>query len=77
MINSNTTANMATRKTWYAFLFLLLANIILAESEENSIDEKQTVAPKEEDGVLVLTNESFNSTIEKEKFVLVEFYAPW
>ena len=72
-----TVVKMATLKTWYILLVLLLVNNILAESEENPADEKPNVTPTEEDDVLVLTNESFHPTIEKEKFLLVEFYAPW
>ena len=68
---------MATLKTWYLFLVLLLVKNILAESEENTAEEQINVIPTEEDDVLVLTNESFHATIEKEKFLLVEFYAPW
>lgn len=32
---------------------------------------------EKEDGVVVLNDENFNSFIESNKFVLVEFYAPW
>ena len=32
---------------------------------------------KEEDNVLVLTEENFKNVIENNKFVFVEFYAPW
>lgn len=32
---------------------------------------------KEEDGVLVLTTDTFDKAVEEFKYVLVEFYAPW
>ncbi|KAF5305276.1 hypothetical protein FQA39_LY09241 [Lamprigera yunnana] len=32
---------------------------------------------KDEDGILVLTNDNFKNVISKNEFVLVEFYAPW
>ncbi|CDW58069.1 Thioredoxin domain containing protein, partial [Trichuris trichiura] len=31
----------------------------------------------EEDNVLVLNTKNFDSAIEDNKFILVEFYAPW
>lgn len=62
--------------TWYLLSLMFLVNTILAETEE-PIAEKEIQPPKEDDGVLVLTDENFKSVVEKEKFVLVEFYAPW
>ena len=32
---------------------------------------------KEEDGILVLTSENFEKAIDENKFLMVEFYAPW
>lgn len=34
-------------------------------------------APKEEDDVLVLTNDNFDEALKSNKYLLVEFYAPW
>ena len=31
----------------------------------------------EEDGILVITSENFQEAIDKHKFIMVEFYAPW
>lgn len=49
-------------------LVLLVAGLALVASDAEV---------KEEDGVLVLTKDNFQSVVEGNDFVLVEFYAPW
>merc|ERR1712179_375765 len=44
---------------------VIMAGVVLAEVEVN------------QDGVLVLTTDTFQEGIESADFVLVEFYAPW
>lgn len=45
---------------------LLLASVVHADEE-----------PKTDDGVLVLTADNFDATVNKHAHILVEFYAPW
>lgn len=49
-------------------LVLLVAGLALVASEEEV---------KTEDSVLVLTKDNFQSVVEENEYVLVEFYAPW
>ena len=49
-------------------VFLAIIGIVLGEAD-NQISE--------EDGILVLTSDNFDQAIEENKFLMVEFYAPW
>ena len=49
-------------------VFLAIIGIVLGEAD-NQISE--------EDGILVLTTDNFDQAIEENKFLMVEFYAPW
>ena len=44
---------------------------------EEEIETKAEVLIDVDEGVLVLTDQSFDTAIEKHEFVLAEFYAPW
>ena len=45
--------------------------------KEKSDSEQSESSVKEEKGVLVLTSKNFDEVVQKEKIILVEFYAPW
>jgi len=51
----------------FALVFAALLAVSWADDE----------APKEEEGVLVLTEKNFEKAITDNKYILVEFYAPW
>lgn len=47
------------------------------DSADEEDDEDDDTEVKEENGVLVLTDNNFDTFIEGKDTVLVEFYAPW
>jgi len=72
---------------WLTLLVLLLATVeIYSEydvetKETEDIEEtegaEETVDDWEHDGVMILTADNFETFIDENKYVLVEFYAPW
>lgn len=47
------------------------------EDDDDEDDDADDTEVKEENGVLVLTDENFDTFMEGKDTVLVEFYAPW
>lgn len=47
------------------------------EDDDEDEDDADDTEVKEENGVLVLTDENFETFMEGKDTVLVEFYAPW
>lgn len=47
------------------------------DSEEEDEEDEDDTEVKEENGVLVLTDNNFDTFMEGKDTVLVEFYAPW
>lgn len=47
------------------------------DDDDDEDDDADATEVKEENGVLVLTDENFDTFIEGKDTVLVEFYAPW
>jgi len=47
------------------------------DDDDDDDDEADDTEVKEENGVLVLTDENFETFMEGKDTVLVEFYAPW
>lgn len=47
------------------------------DDDDEDEDDADDTEVKEENGVLVLTDENFETFMEGKDTVLVEFYAPW
>lgn len=53
------------------------SHLVVAEIDEDEDDENLEDAPEEENGVVVLTDDNFDSFVKDREVVLLEFYAPW
>ena len=56
------------KSTMHIFILFLIIGAILSEANSQI---------SEEDGILTLTSDNFDQAIEENKFLMVEFYAPW
>ena len=61
------------RMSGHVLICLLVLSLRVSAASESEYDAPEV----DETDVLVLTDETFDETAEANKFLLVEFYAPW
>lgn len=64
----------------FTFVLFLLVRTEQAEvdlAQENGGENGEGQRPEEENGVIVLGDDTFDTFLEKNPTMLVEFYAPW
>jgi hypothetical protein len=58
-------------------LRLALLGVVAMSNLSQSVEVTGVDEPQIEDGVLVLNEANFDEQINKNQYLLVEFYAPW
>ena len=58
-------------------LGLALLGVVALSNLSHSVEVTGSNEPQIEDGVLVLNEANFDEQINKNQYLLVEFYAPW